>query len=157
MVDDADAVGVLGLVEVVGREEDRRAVGVADLAQVVPQAAPAHGVEAGRRLVEEQHAGPVHEAADDLELALHAARERPQRLADVVAEADDRRQLLDALAVLGRHRAVERPVAVQAVDGDVEADVLLAGEVLVDARVLEDDPDVAADAVASGRGRARRS
>ena len=39
VVDDADAVGLLGLVEVVRRQEDGRAVGVADLAQVVPQAA----------------------------------------------------------------------------------------------------------------------
>ena len=146
VVDDADALGVLGLIEVVGREEDRGAVGVAGGPQVVPEAAPADRVEAGGRLVEEQHAGAVHEAADDLELALHAARERAQRLADVVGEADHRRQLLDALAVLGRHRAVERPVPVEAVDGDVEADVLLAREMLVDARVLEDDPDVATDA-----------
>ena len=49
-------------------------------------------------------------------------------------------------AVLRGHAPVERPVAVEAVDGDVEADVLLAGEVRVQARVLEDDPDVATDA-----------
>ena len=145
VVDDAHPVGLLGLLEVVRRQEDGRAVGVADLAEVVPQAAAADRVEARGRLVEEQHPGPMHEAADDLELALHAARERLERLVDVVAEPDDVGELLDALAVLGGHRAVERPVRVQAVDRDVEADVLLAREVLVDARVLEDDPDVAPD------------
>jgi hypothetical protein len=38
----------------------------------------------------------VHEAADDLELALHAARERPEGLVDVAVEAYDMGQLLDA-------------------------------------------------------------
>ena len=62
VVDDADPVGLLGLLEVVRRQEDGRAVLVADVAQVVPQAAAADRVEARGGLVEEQHAGPVHQA-----------------------------------------------------------------------------------------------
>jgi hypothetical protein len=46
MVDDADTIGDLRLVEVVGREEDRRPVGGARPEQVLPQRVPAHRVEA---------------------------------------------------------------------------------------------------------------
>ena len=145
VVDDADPIGLLRLLEVVGREEDRRPVGVADLAEVVPQGAAADRVETRGRLVEEQDPGPVHEAADDLELPLHPAGKRLEGLEEVVVEPNDVGQQLDPLAVLRRHQAIERAVAVKAVDRDVETDVLLAREVLVDARVLEDDPDVATD------------
>ena len=163
VVDDADAVGLLGLLEVVGRQEDRRPVLAADVAQVRPQAVPADRVEPGRRLVEEQDPRPVHEAADDLELALHAARVRLERLEQVVVQADDARPAARSAAVLGRHQPVERPVAVDPVQRDVEPDVLLAGEVQVEARVLEDDPDAAPDGgrvtvevVAGDRDRAAR-
>ena len=52
---------------------EEQGLAAADVAQVAPQRAPAGRVEAGRRLVEEQHVWPVHEAAHDLELAHHAA------------------------------------------------------------------------------------
>ena len=42
-------------------------------------------IEARRRLVEEQDARPMHQAADDLELALHAARVGAQRLEQVAS------------------------------------------------------------------------
>jgi len=145
MVDDAYPVGLFGLLQVVGGQEDRRPVFVADLSEVVPQRAPAERIETRGRLVEEQDPGPVHEAADDLELALHPAGERLQRLEDLIAQTHDLGQVLHALAVFARHGAIERAIAVDAVDGDVEADVFLAREMLVDARVLEDDPDVATD------------
>ena len=45
-------------------------------AEQVPELAPRHGVDAGRRLVEEQDLGPVHERAAERELLLHAARQR---------------------------------------------------------------------------------
>ena len=54
----ADAVGeLLGLLEVVRRQQDRRAVGV-QVADQVPELSPGLGVEAGGRLVEEQQLGP---------------------------------------------------------------------------------------------------
>ena len=45
------------------------------VAQHVPQVAAAAGVEAGGRLVEEQHLGRGHEAGGEVEPAAHAARE----------------------------------------------------------------------------------
>ncbi len=98
-VDDADPVGLLGLLEVVGRQEDRRAALRADRPEVVPQRSAARRIEAGRRLVEEQHTRPVQQAADDLELAAHAARERPDRLEDFALDAEHRGQLPDLVTV----------------------------------------------------------
>ena len=55
MVDDGDTAGELvGLLEVLRREEDRGAV-VVEVAHLIPQVEAAGRVEARGRLVEEQH------------------------------------------------------------------------------------------------------
>src|SRR6266851_1479752 len=69
LVDDADVVGLLGLLEVMRGEEDRRARLSADRREVLPERAAARDVETGRRLVEEQHLRTMEQAAHDLELA----------------------------------------------------------------------------------------
>ncbi len=51
---------LVGLLHVVRREQDRLALGV-ELAEDLPQGEPALRVEAGGRLVHEQHGGPVHD------------------------------------------------------------------------------------------------
>ena len=50
--------------------------GGVELAQDLPQGDAALGVEAGGGLVEEQHAGPVHDRPGHHEALGHAARER---------------------------------------------------------------------------------
>src|SRR6266566_4477048 len=75
-VDDADVVGLFGLLEVMGREEDRRAARAPHFAEVFPQRAAGRDIEAGRGLVEEQDLRIVKQAAHDLELAPHASGER---------------------------------------------------------------------------------
>ena len=47
---------------------------LAEAADLVPHAGPRLRVEAGRRLVEEQHLRPVDDAEADVEPAAHAAR-----------------------------------------------------------------------------------
>jgi hypothetical protein len=55
MVDDGDAVGeLIGLLQVLRRQHDGRAVGVQP-ADLLPQRDAAHRVEPGRGLVEEEH------------------------------------------------------------------------------------------------------
>src|SRR5438309_7716256 len=108
LVDDADRVGLLGLLEIVRREEDRGAALAPDRGQVFPQRPAARYVEAGGRLVEEEDLGAMHEAADDLELATHAAGERPHRLLELGRDAEQRRQTLHLLAVRRGHEAVGR-------------------------------------------------
>ena len=63
VVDDRDRVGQLvGLLEVLGREQQRRAL-ADEAADDVPHAQPAARVEAGRRLVEEQQPRPADQRA----------------------------------------------------------------------------------------------
>src|SRR5438876_580765 len=62
LVEDANPVGLLGLLEVVRGQEDRGAARAADLAQVLPERAAAVLVESGRRLVQEEDRGIVQEA-----------------------------------------------------------------------------------------------
>ena len=72
-VEHRDAVGEpVGLLEVLGREEDRRARS-GERADDVPQLLPAAGVEPGRRLVEEQHRRRHDEAERQVEPTAHAA------------------------------------------------------------------------------------
>ena len=73
-VDDGDAVGELvGLVEVLGREQHGRAGGDED-PHDLPHLVAAAGVETGGRLVEEQQLGGDDDAGGDVEPAAHAAR-----------------------------------------------------------------------------------
>jgi hypothetical protein len=54
------------------------------------------GVEAGRGLVEEEDARPVHEAEGDVKSALHAARVAADHATGGFRQADELEQLLDA-------------------------------------------------------------
>src|SRR3989454_6962457 len=139
-VDDADAVGLLRLLEVVGGQEDRGAARPADLAEVLPERAAAGHVESGRRLVQKEDLGVVQEAAHDLELSAHTARERKHRLVYVASDAQQLREVLDLPAVVDVHERVCRRVAVEAVEERMEADVLFGGEGLVEGRPLGDEP-----------------
>ena len=49
------------------------------LAEQLPELAARHGVDAGRRLVEEQDLRAMDERAAERELLLHAARQRAAR------------------------------------------------------------------------------
>ena len=79
LVDDREAVGEgVGLLEVVGRQEDRRAQR-SEVADLLPHAGAGLRVEARRRLVEEQHSRPMDDPQADVEPALHAAGIRAGR------------------------------------------------------------------------------
>ena len=64
----------------------------------VPQLQPAARVEAGRRLVEEQHRRRDHEAGGQVEAPAHAARVRAQRAVGRVRELEHVEQLGGAVA-----------------------------------------------------------
>src|SRR6202022_4875203 len=67
------------------------------------------------------------------------------RLEDLLLQPQQGGKVDNLPAVLERHHPIERPVRVEAVEDGVEAYVLLARQVAVDARLLEDDADLAAD------------
>ncbi len=87
-VHDGHMVGEFGgLVEVVGGEHDRGAA-LGEFAQQRPGAPPRRRVEAGRRLVREQHRRVRRERQREVEAAPLAARERRDAHAGSVGEVD---------------------------------------------------------------------
>ena len=97
VVDDRDPIAELvGLLEVLGGEEDRRPLAV-DPAQLLPDRQPAGRVEPGGRLVEEQDVGLVHQRRGEVEPPLHAAGVALDHAVGGVLELDQLEQLLGAL------------------------------------------------------------
>ena len=95
--DDREPVGELvGLLEVVRGEQDRERLAVGERAELLPHRHARLGIEAGRRLVEEEHAGPVDEPERDVEAPLHPARVGAREPVGGVGEADELEQLVDA-------------------------------------------------------------
>ena len=102
VVDDADPVGQLvGLLQVLGRQEDGHVELAVQAPHLLPHAHPAHGVETSRRLVEEQHLGVVHEGGGDVEPTLHPSRIRADRAPEGVADVDQPGQVVEAPVDLG--------------------------------------------------------
>ena len=107
-------------------------------------------VEPGGRLVEEQHARPVDEPERDVEPAPHPARVGLDDAVGRVGDPDELQQLVGARV---------QAAAAHPLDAALEHQVLAAGAVLVDARVLRHVADraahgvrLAADVVARDRG-----
>ncbi len=77
LADDSHTVGhFLGLLDIMGGEDDRGAVG-AKLADQLPHVAAKLDVDSGGRLVEEQERGLVAQRLGDHHPALHAAGQEP--------------------------------------------------------------------------------
>ena len=70
----------------------RRAAGV-DAPDLIPDRQPRGGVQPGRRLVEEQHLGRVHQRTGEVEAALHPARIRLGPAFGRVVQPDELQQL----------------------------------------------------------------
>src|SRR3954452_4831068 len=125
LLDDRDAVAErLGLVEVVRREQDGLAE-VLQRAHDVPRRAASGGVEAGRRLVEEDQLGVADEGEREVEAAELAAAERPRVRIGLLAEARE----LDHLVYVARGGVEASPMR----------DRLAHRDVPVHARALEHD------------------
>ena len=154
-VDDPDAVGEhVGLLEVLRREEDRRALLAGEARDLVPQRGARLDVEAGRRLVEEEDARVVQQREREVEAALHAAGVRRGLAVGGVDEADALEQLVAARRALGARDALQAAL---------QAHVLAAGEHRVQRDVLQRDADRGAhlrallrDVVARDGGACRR-
>jgi hypothetical protein len=129
--DDDPAGQVLGLIHVLGGEQDGRAVGHESLDEP-PQLVARSRVEPGGRLVKEQHRRPADEARGQVEAAPHAAGVGPDR---PVARLGERHPLQRLLGPAPVHRPV------QVVEEPGQLEVLPAGEQLVHAGVLPGQPD----------------
>ena len=157
--DDQPVAELLGLIHVVRRQQQRRAL-LLQPEQPVPQDVPRLRVEPGRRLVEQQDAGVVDEGARDGEAALHAPREIVDLALGPVGELGELEQLVGALAQM-----LERQAEVAAVDDEVLAHPQLGVEVVGLRHDAEVRPDGGAvivrvqieDAQAAARARRDRA
>src|ERR1700757_4140867 len=122
-IDVADAAATLGLVHVVGGDEEGDSLGGQE-EEEVPQRAAGNGINSRRGFVEEDDLRRVDDGAAKGEALLPAAGECADSAVQIGTEAGERDDLLDALMSA---RGTE------AVDSGVEAKVLGDGEVFVQA------------------------
>jgi len=126
--DDRQPVGELvGLLEVVGGEQDRQALLRGQALHLGPHRDTRLGVEAGGRLVEEEDDRPVDGPERDVEPALHPAGVAAHDPVGSIGESDELEQLVHPLLQLG---------AAHAVDASLQHQVLAAGRLAVDPRLL---------------------
>lgn len=106
-----DAIGTPGLGEVMGREDHdaTRALAVLDH---VEDAELAREIEAGDRLVEQEHVGVGCERLGDEHALLLASRQRPERRASEVGDLELVGRPIDQLAVEGTETAEQLALAV---------------------------------------------
>ena len=132
-VDDPDAVGEdVGLLEVLRREKDGRALLAGEPLDLVPERGPRLHVQAGRRLVEKEDARVVQQREGEVEAALHAARVGLGLAVGGVGEADALEQLVAAPRALGARDALQPAL---------QAHVLAAGQHRIERDVLQRDAD----------------
>jgi hypothetical protein len=93
----------------------------------VQQPGAALRIRAHGRLVQQQHAWPVHDAAGEVQPPLHSATEAPHRLAAAAGQTDHLQRFLDALPHLR---------AAQAEDAGPGLEVLPRRQVLIQRRLL---------------------
>ena len=136
-----DWLGVIGLIEVLGGQEDGHAVGH-QLADDVPHRAAAARIQSGRRLVQENDLGPADQRHGQIQLPAHAAGIGRCRLAGRFGQIEALQQVRDHL--LGFAGA--QPVEIRH-----QLEVLLAGQQLVHRGELAGDPDDRAHRLGLGR------
>ena len=135
---DRHAVGEpLGLLDVVGRHQDRRALGAQPVDQR-PQLLAHLRVEADGRLVEQHEPRPVHERAGDQQPAAHAAGELVDARVTAVGEVRDLERALDRILALAPAEPVEEREHEQVLlDGQRDVEVVeLRHDAALRARLL---------------------
>ena len=126
VVQQGDAMAALGFVEVRRAHQNRDAL-LQELGEQFPELAARHRIDAGRRLVEQDHARLVDQRAGKRELLLHAAREP---FGQTIAERQELREL--------QQPATPLLVAPQPVDLGEERDVLVDAQVAVETEPLRE-------------------
>ena len=125
----------VGLLQVLGGEEDGDALLGAEAVHVAPDRLAADGVQAGGGLVKEEDGGAVDEGGGEVEAAFHPTRVGADGAVGGVLEVDDGEELVDALAA-GATAQSEEP--------RLEREQFAAGLDVVEAGLLQGDADAAA-------------
>jgi hypothetical protein len=133
-----DALGQpVGLLQILGGEQDGGALGD-QLADHVPQLVAAGKVEPGGRLVEEYHRRALYQRGGHVEAAAHPAGVGPHRPVGGAGELEALQQFVGPLPRLAAGQLREAPG---------QPEVLTAGQVGIDRRILAGEADPVADAV----------
>ena len=129
---------LVGLFEVVRRQEDRHLLLGRKRSDLDPHVGARLWIEAGRRLIEEERLRLVDQAHRDVELPLHPAGvrlDRPLRC----------RRQVESLELLGNASA--KVGAGEIVDRTLQSEVLVSGRLRVEAVLLPDNADRTSHAV----------
>ena len=128
----------LGLVHVVGGHEHRDALGCQRM-DFIPEGAARLGIDAGRRLIEQQQLGLVQNAGRQCQPLLPAARQPSRQLVLTRGKAEALERGIDHLAEIA-----------QAVKPADELEVLADGEVFVETKALRHVASLRLDRVTLG-------
>jgi hypothetical protein len=132
VVDDGDPVGQpVGLLQVLGGEQHRGAA-LDQVADQPPEVAAAGRVQAGGRLVQQQHPGTAGQGGGQIQPPAHPARVGPDLPVGRLRQADAGQHLAGPLV---------RLAAGQAIEAADHLDVLPAAEDLIDGGGLAGQPD----------------
>ena len=133
VVDDPDTVGEnVGLLEVLGSQEDRDVVFTCEPGDLVPKRGAALDVEAGCRLVEKENARAMHESHREIEPALHPARVAADLPVGRVRQSDAGNQLVGTLVAFAARERLQRCL---------QAKMLTSGQQRVERGLLEGGAD----------------
>ena len=118
LIDDSEVVGeLIGLLEVLGGEEDRHALVAGEVGDLVPEGGAALDVEARGRFVQEEDPRPVQKRQRQVESALHASRVVADLAVGRIGEADTLDQLVAAPGSVGLRHSVEGALEPHVVPG----------------------------------------
>src|SRR5208337_1569847 len=134
-VQDGEAVAAFGLFHQVGGDDHGNALLIAEDLEILPKVAPRAGIEAGGRLVEQQNLGMMEQSFGKFDAPLHSSGKCFYAIGGAVEQSHAGEDLVDALLEFG---------TAQAVEVSLMPEVLVGGELEVDALGLEDDADMAA-------------
>ena len=136
-VDDADSTGeLIGLFEVLGGEEDRRAVFGVQAAHLIPNGGARKWVKACRRLVKEEDLRLVDQRECEVKTAAHPTRVGPDTAVGGVGDVN----LFEE-----RRRAPSAVCAREPVQGCLKVEEFAPGHPRVNRGVLKGDADLSAD------------
>ena len=136
-IDDPDAIGeAVGLLEVLGGEEDGHALVVREPLDLLPERGPALRVEPGGGLVEKEDPRAMHERQREVEAPPHAARVAADAAIRRLGQPDALDQLVAAAATLRLRHPVK---------GGLKPHVLARRQMRIERRLLQRRPDRLAD------------
>ena len=98
--DDEPVAELLGLVHVVGRQDERHAT-LLQAVEAVPEQVAGLRIEAGRRLVEEEQVRLVDQRPGDRQAPLHPAGQRLDLVARALGQLGELEELVGAPSALG--------------------------------------------------------